>query len=779
MRRSVDGPTEATPKGIKEHRRRHTVYRSIAQVCSVGHQEEKKEKRAKQQESSRSRRVTGFFFSRKKREKGGKKRAQGVFKRKKWKKGKKGDMSCCVVADRVPLPFESGERDRASDRDDAVSIVERRQHRVAVPVAGNDVASLSAWLQDVTAQRLVGPVAEWASPSERDNTLLLLQMLAVGANLMPPYDPAIAHRRDHEARIESKEDADGHPPTRDVSIDETSAHCGADGLGVGEAGGSDTSDHAADVALVCMALLFPDVVEIYVPFWAALEAVDDVVPGTVAHVPWPPTPLSVYLFVTNGADGALARLARGVRFSAPHDMERAYGLAAAAWDMIAAHVIEPRVPPSPPAPALAPPIPIRHASDVPTQTDNGAKADASADVDEAKEREQGGNVGSRQKCDCNSTWAYDTDLHAYHVYEDNEDSDESTDSDGIGDDGDNSRDGNDSENDSDGSGSDEDGWGEAATRPRPANRSQSFADLSAALDCDAQNASDNDRRKRDRAQRDDDGRYRLVVTRESGIDAPWVAYLDDPHGRCVGALYARIDSRPNASQEKKDARASSETRDADASRADVPPRECDGFARPLPRPPPYVAVIDPTDGVCRLDQGADDDDDGDDRNDNDDDEGGGQEPRTGALRAHIVTAGQPTFMHRMDGVAFAYAGRNARDLDRCLSAPDALYAIRRSMSPEHYRWPTAVCALLFAAMDAVASCELDLCPIDLWPVEAGRCEALVRPQKLASALATRYDSVRDSPQDGAKHGATVSADRDGIRPLQTPCGDANGSIEDD
>lgn len=82
----------------------------------------------------------------------------------------------------------------------------------------------------------------------------------------------------------------------------------------------------ASVACVC---------DVYLPFWTALQAIEDVHPGTVGLVPWPPTPLSVYLSVADGSARAAERRARGEQFGAPYGPERAYALAAASWDALA------------------------------------------------------------------------------------------------------------------------------------------------------------------------------------------------------------------------------------------------------------------------------------------------------------------------------------------------------------------------------------------------------------------------------------------------------------
>ncbi|WBR14692.1 hypothetical protein pkur_cds_518 [Pandoravirus kuranda] len=82
----------------------------------------------------------------------------------------------------------------------------------------------------------------------------------------------------------------------------------------------------ASVASVCA---------IYLPFWTALQAIEDVHPGTVGLVPWPPTPLSVYLSAADGSARAAERRARGEQFGAPYGPERAYALAAASWDALA------------------------------------------------------------------------------------------------------------------------------------------------------------------------------------------------------------------------------------------------------------------------------------------------------------------------------------------------------------------------------------------------------------------------------------------------------------
>jgi hypothetical protein len=70
---------------------------------------------------------------------------------------------------------------------------------------------------------------------------------------------------------------------------------------------------------------------IYGAFWTALEAIEDARPGTLATVPWPPTPMSVYLRVIDGPQDAIERARRGVRYKPPYGVERAYGLAATAW----------------------------------------------------------------------------------------------------------------------------------------------------------------------------------------------------------------------------------------------------------------------------------------------------------------------------------------------------------------------------------------------------------------------------------------------------------------
>ncbi|AVK77070.1 hypothetical protein pmac_cds_382 [Pandoravirus macleodensis] len=82
----------------------------------------------------------------------------------------------------------------------------------------------------------------------------------------------------------------------------------------------------ASMACVC---------DLYLPFWTALQAIEDVHPGTVGLVPWPPTPLSVYLSAADGSTRAAQRRARGEQFGAPYGPERAYALAAASWDALA------------------------------------------------------------------------------------------------------------------------------------------------------------------------------------------------------------------------------------------------------------------------------------------------------------------------------------------------------------------------------------------------------------------------------------------------------------
>lgn len=77
------------------------------------------------------------------------------------------------------------------------------------------------------------------------------------------------------------------------------------------------------------------VCDIYLPFWTALQAIEDVHPGTVGLVPWPPTPLSVYLSAADGSARAAQRRARGEQFGAPYGPDRAYALAAASWDALA------------------------------------------------------------------------------------------------------------------------------------------------------------------------------------------------------------------------------------------------------------------------------------------------------------------------------------------------------------------------------------------------------------------------------------------------------------
>lgn len=76
-------------------------------------------------------------------------------------------------------------------------------------------------------------------------------------------------------------------------------------------------------------------VALYVPFWTALQAIEDARPGTVARIPWPPTPFSVYLCAAEGPDVAARRNCSAARFGGPYGPERAYGLAAASWDTLA------------------------------------------------------------------------------------------------------------------------------------------------------------------------------------------------------------------------------------------------------------------------------------------------------------------------------------------------------------------------------------------------------------------------------------------------------------
>lgn len=81
-------------------------------------------------------------------------------------------------------------------------------------------------------------------------------------------------------------------------------------------------------------------VSLYVPFWNALQAIEDAHPGTVARVPWPPTPFGVYLCAAEGFEGAARRHGSEARFSSPYGPERAYGLAAASWDALARAVAQ-------------------------------------------------------------------------------------------------------------------------------------------------------------------------------------------------------------------------------------------------------------------------------------------------------------------------------------------------------------------------------------------------------------------------------------------------------
>ncbi|AGO82606.1 hypothetical protein pdul_cds_514 [Pandoravirus dulcis] len=81
-------------------------------------------------------------------------------------------------------------------------------------------------------------------------------------------------------------------------------------------------------------------VSLYVPFWTALQAIEDARPGTVARIPWPPTPFAVYLCAAEGFEGAARRHGSGARFSSPYGPERAYGLAAASWDALARAVAQ-------------------------------------------------------------------------------------------------------------------------------------------------------------------------------------------------------------------------------------------------------------------------------------------------------------------------------------------------------------------------------------------------------------------------------------------------------
>ncbi|BCU03826.1 hypothetical protein [Pandoravirus japonicus] len=81
-------------------------------------------------------------------------------------------------------------------------------------------------------------------------------------------------------------------------------------------------------------------VSLYVPFWTALQAIEDAHPGTVARIPWPPTPFAVYLCAAEGFEGAARRRGSEARFSSPYGPERAYGLAAASWDALARAVAQ-------------------------------------------------------------------------------------------------------------------------------------------------------------------------------------------------------------------------------------------------------------------------------------------------------------------------------------------------------------------------------------------------------------------------------------------------------
>ncbi|AGO84242.1 hypothetical protein psal_cds_472 [Pandoravirus salinus] len=77
-------------------------------------------------------------------------------------------------------------------------------------------------------------------------------------------------------------------------------------------------------------------VALYVPFWTALQAVEDARPGTMARIPWPPTPFSVYLCAAEGPEAATRRSRDNAQqFGGPYGPERAYGLAAASWDTLA------------------------------------------------------------------------------------------------------------------------------------------------------------------------------------------------------------------------------------------------------------------------------------------------------------------------------------------------------------------------------------------------------------------------------------------------------------
>lgn len=141
------------------------------------------------------------------------------------------------------------------------------------------------------------------------------------------------------------DDSDG-PTARSPALTLAASHlteCAARG------GPASSRDHAFLRALTEGANLAPPgtdwvqptlLVSLYVPFWTALQAIEDAHPGTVARVPWPPTPFAVYLCAAEGFEGAARRHGSGARFSSPYEPERAYGLAAASWDALARAVAQ-------------------------------------------------------------------------------------------------------------------------------------------------------------------------------------------------------------------------------------------------------------------------------------------------------------------------------------------------------------------------------------------------------------------------------------------------------
>jgi len=502
------------------------------------------------------------------------------------------------------------------------------------------MAHLSEWMSRVAALARDNRVPFEVAPLTRDETrtlVLLLEMLIVGANLVAPWrnttssnDPQTRYATDGNDSV-----LDPSPPRQPQPTFGEIRH------------------------------LLQPLAQLYVPFWTALDAVHDTSPETMSRIPWPPTPLSVYLYVLDGALGATAGLARGVRFGPPYGAERAYGLAAASWDMLALAVVEPEHGTRGSAhPVLRSPL---------VSLDPFATFDGVSDEDLQDPIAQ-----------LLAFVAYDAPTatpHVAHVYDDDDDED---------------NDGDDGDHDDNGGGDDDD------------------FESSSSSDSEGEDKSPGGYRMYGK-QPPRARPYRLVVTRKAGTDAPWVAYLDDPECQCVGCLIAQLDAPAGT--------ISKDTKSADLCQ---PTDGTQGGGK--------EAFAVPTAPYRRHRQK----------------DGAGAPDRNASLDAHLSALGDPTFTYHTEGVCFRYSGRSARGMQRFLSAPEALYGIRRSMAPDRFVWPTAVCALLYAAIDAAASCDLDVCPVDLWPTERGRCEAMIEPEQLSVALATRYDD------DGGGDGGTTS-----------------------